>query len=50
MGEAASTRAATAIVIIGDRVTGRQEIYTPCQTGTSEKSTVGAMTPQTRVD
>ena len=42
MSECTSSRAATVIVII-DEVTPEQEIYTPCQTATSEKSTGGAI-------
>ena len=41
------SRAATAIVISErerERVTSEQEIYTPCQTATWEKSTGGAIT------
>ena len=37
------SRAATAIVINAETVTPEQEIYTPCQTATSEKSTGGAI-------
>ena len=37
------SRAATAIVIRNGTVTSEQEIYTPCQTATWEKSTGGAI-------
>ena len=40
-GARTPSRAATAIVKRRE-VTGRQEIYTPCQTAASEKSTGGA--------
>ena len=43
MSERTPSRAATAIVIRNaSRVTSEQEIYTPCQTATWEKSTGGA--------